>query len=98
MFSRLQQDFIVVALYVDDKTTLPESEWIESTYDGKQKKTIGKINADFQITKFNNNAQPFYVILNENGDLIAGPKAYDLNISNFVAFLDKGKARFWYNL
>ena len=94
VLSRLQQDFVVLALYVDDKTELPEEEWVTSSYDGKKKKTIGKKNADFQITNFNNNAQPFYVILDASGEMIAGPKAYDLNISNFVAFLDEGKQNF----
>ena len=51
-------------LYIDDKTMLPEDEWYISQYDGKIKKSIGKQNADFQIIKFNNNAQPFYVVLN----------------------------------
>ncbi len=88
---RLKENFVVAALYVDDKQKLPESEWYTSSYDNKVKKTIGKQNADFQITRFNNNAQPFYVILDENGELLAGPKAYDLNVSNFVAFLDEGK-------
>ncbi len=91
VLSRLQQDFVVLALYVDDKTDLPESEWQRSSYDGKLKKTIGKVNADYQITEFNNNAQPFYLILDGNGEMIAGPKAYDLNITNFVAFLEEGK-------
>ncbi len=91
VLNRLRGDYIVLALYVDDKTKLPEGEWIQSTYDNKWKKSIGKKNADFQITRFQNNAQPFYVILNEKGDLIAGPKAYDLNIANFISFLDEGK-------
>jgi hypothetical protein len=41
----------------------------------KSKKTIGKQNADFQIRKFNNNAQPFYVILDQNGELLVEPKS-----------------------
>ena len=53
---------MVVALYVDDKTELPETEWYTSKYDNKVKKTIGKQNADLQITNLNNNAQPFYVL------------------------------------
>lgn len=87
---RLKENFVVAALYVDDKQKLPESEWYTSKYDNKVKKTIGKQNADFQITRFNNNAQPFYVILDGDGELLAGPKAYDLNVSNFVAFLEEG--------
>lgn len=89
VLNRLSKDFVLVALYVDDRTKLPEDEWYDSSYDGKAKKTIGQQNADFQITKFNNNAQPFYVILNERGELLIAPKAYDLDVSAFVNFLDK---------
>ncbi len=91
VLSRLKNDFIVVELYVDDRTTLPESEWIKSKIDGKTKKTIGKKNADFQIERFGNNAQPYYVILDGNENILGKPKAYDLNVSNFVSFLDQAK-------
>lgn len=90
ILDRLANDFVVTALYVDDKTELPESEWYTSDYDGKVKRTIGKQNADLQITKFNNNAQPFYVILDPSGKILVEPKAYDLNINTFAAFLDAG--------
>jgi len=89
VLSRLKENFVVVALYVDDKTQLPEKDWYKSSYDDKLKKTIGKQNADFQITRFNNNAQPFYVILNEEEELLIAPTAYDLNVSRFVDFLDQ---------
>ncbi|MEO9868985.1 protein-disulfide reductase DsbD family protein [Ekhidna sp.] len=89
VLKRLSKDFVLVALYVDDRTKLPENEWYKSSYDAKTKKTIGQQNADFQITRFNNNAQPFYVIINEDEELLIQPKAYDLNISSFVDFLDK---------
>ncbi|MCR9249232.1 MAG: thioredoxin family protein [bacterium] len=88
---RLKEDFVVVGLYIDDKNDLPENEWVKSSYDGKMKKSIGKKNADFQITRYKNNAQPYYVILDENEKLLVKPKAYDLNVSNFVQFLDKAK-------
>lgn len=91
---RLKEDYVVVALYVDEKTELPESAWYTSDYDDKVKKTIGKQNADFQITRFNNNAQPYYVLLNNKGQLLKEPKAYDLSIQNFVEFLDEGKEHF----
>lgn len=91
---RLKEDYVVVALYVDEKTELPESEWYTSEYDNKVKKTIGKQNADFQITRFNNNAQPYYVLLNNDGELLKEPKAYDLSVQNFIEFLDEGKERF----
>lgn len=94
VMSRLQNDFVVLALYVDDKTELPESEWYTSTYDQKVKKSIGAQNADLQITKFNNNAQPHYCLVNTDGKLLVPPKNYDRDIAHFVAFLDSGKAKF----
>lgn len=94
VLKRLNNDFIMLALYVDDKKELPESEWYTSSYDSKVKKTIGKQNADLQITKFNNNAQPFYIILNSDEELLLEPKSYDLNISNFISYLEAGKKAF----
>ena len=91
---RLKNDFIIVALYVDDKTKLPESQWITSKYDGKVKKTIGKKYADFQISRFGVNAQPYYVILDHNEKMLVKPKARDLNPDNFVKFLDEAKGKF----
>ena len=94
ILQRLKNDYIVVALYVDDKTELPESEWYVSTYDQKTKKTIGKQNADLQIAKLNNNAQPFYVLVGLNEKVLIAPKTYDLTVARFVAFLEEGKKKF----
>ncbi len=94
VLSRLKNDYVIVALYVDDKTKLPEDEWITSSFDGKVKKTIGKKFADFQISRFQVNAQPYYVLLDTNGEMLVQPRAYDLNVDAFVDFLDKGKAEF----
>jgi thiol:disulfide interchange protein len=94
VLQRLKNDFVVVALYVDDKTELSESEWYTSKYDNKIKKTIGKQNADLQITNLNNNAQPFYVLVGTDEKVLVSPKPYDLNAENFVKFLEEGKAKF----
>ena len=94
VLQRLKEDFVMVALYIDERYELPELEWYTSEYDGKVKSTIGKQNADFQITQFNNNAQPYYVILDHNEELLVRPKAYDTNIQNFVNFLEEAKAEF----
>jgi thioredoxin-related protein len=91
VLKRLQEDFVVVALYVDDKTELPETEWYTSSYDKKVKKSIGKQNADLQISNLNNNAQPFYVLVGKDEKVLAWPKAYDLSVENFVNFLESGK-------
>ncbi len=94
VLKRLQEDFVLLALYVDDKTELPESLWYKSTYDGKMKKSIGKQNADFQIEKFDNNAQPYYVILDEKGEPLGAAHAYDLNVNSFVQFLEESSSKF----
>jgi thiol:disulfide interchange protein DsbD len=90
----LRENYIVTALYVDDKTELPENEWITSTYDKKVKKTIGKIFADLQITRFNVNSQPYYVLLDTAGNLLTTPRAYNLDIDAFVEFLNTGVDNF----
>jgi thiol:disulfide interchange protein DsbD len=94
VLNRLKNDFIVVALYVDDKTELPETEWYTSKVDGKVKKTIGKQNADLQIANLKNNAQPFYILQGDDERVLAWPKAYDKSIPGFVEFLERGKAKY----
>lgn len=94
VLKRLQNDYVIIALYVDDRTSLPEDEWVTSIIDGKVKKTIGKKYADFQISKFNINSQPYYVLVDHNGEKLNEPKGHNLNIENFVKFLDEGKQKF----
>ena len=94
VLKRLQNDFVVVALYVDDKTELPESQWYTSKYDKKIKKTIGKQNADLQITNLNNNAQPFYVLVGEDERVMVSPYGYDKSVEGFVNFLEEGKKKY----
>ncbi|RPD50172.1 DUF255 domain-containing protein [Hymenobacter sediminis] len=99
VLKRLRDDFVVVALYVDDKAELPQNEQYVSTHDGKTKATLGKKNADIQLTGFNVNAQPYYVLLDPNAtpDLahtLAPPIAYEPDANAFVQFLDAGLARF----
>ena len=94
VIKRLREDYIVVALYVDDKTKLPKDEWYRSDYDGKMKKTVGKKFADLQKSMFGVNAQPFYVLLNTEGEKLTHARAYNLDVDAFVKFLDKGKDNF----
>jgi thiol:disulfide interchange protein len=94
VLQRLREDYVVVALYVDDKTELPESEWFTSTYDKKVKKTIGKQNADLQITNLNNNAQPFYVLVGKDERVLVSPYGYNLDAEKFARFLDSGKSKY----
>jgi thiol:disulfide interchange protein len=96
VLKRLKNDYVVVALYVDDKTELPKNEWFTSKDDGLEKTTLGDQNLDFEITKFNANAQPYYCLINPNDDAkpMVEPRAFDQDIQKFVSFLDAGKAKF----
>lgn len=94
VLKRLKEDYVVVALYVDEKKELPESEWYVSSNDNRIKKTIGAQNLDFMIQKLNANAQPYYTLVDNDGSLLSAPKAYDLNVDRFVDFLDNGLKRY----
>jgi thiol:disulfide interchange protein len=91
---RLKENFVIIALYADDRTTLPESEWIRSEIDGKIKKSIGKLNEDLEISLFKTNALPLYVITDHNGNPLNDPMPTNLNIEEYKKWLDEGLARF----
>ena len=84
---RLREDFIIVALHVDDKTKLPESKWVV-TDKGKTLKDIGRVNSYIALHDFGVNAQPNYFLLDGDGRRLAGPRPYNLDIQGFVDFLD----------
>ena len=90
----LRNKYVILALYVDDKYKLPENEWVRSSYDGKLEKTLGSKDANFQVTKFGINAQPFYVLMDNNGNVLVQPTGYNLNIDHFIKFLDSGLKNF----
>ena len=92
VLSILKNDYVIVALYCDDKTELPENKWYVSKVDGQEKKTLGDQNLDFQISRFNSNAQPHYVLLDPRKDAapMVPPVAFDADINHFISFLKKG--------
>ncbi len=91
VLKKLKNDFVVVSLYVDDKTKLPEEDWVKSEYDGRMKKTLGGKYSDFQITRFGMNAQPAYIILNPDGEvLVKKPFFYDPDARRFETYLKSG--------
>ena len=93
VLSRLKEEFIVLSLYVDDKTALPENEWI-TTPEGKVKKTLGAKYSYIQETLFKANSQPQYLIIDAEGNQLVDPKFFDLDKDKFVEFLDNGIAEF----
>jgi thiol:disulfide interchange protein DsbD len=87
---RLRDNFVIIALYVDDRTQLPENEWFVSSIDRKQKKTIGKQNEDLEILKFKTNALPLYVITDHEGNPLNKPMPTNLNVEEYKKWLDEG--------
>ncbi len=87
----LNEKYTVVALYVDDPTLLPENEWVTSSFDQKVKKTIGAVNSDIQVSKFDNNAQPYYILLDPHTETkLAQPVAFNEDVEEFIDFLEEG--------
>ncbi len=84
----LREDYIIIALYTDDRTKLPEGEWITSNVDGKVKDTMGKKNLDFQIDKYTTNSIPFHVVIEPDGTEHKLGVTFDAN--EFVSFLESG--------
>ena len=87
VLQRLRDNFEIVALYTDDKQKLPENEWF-TTPAGKTLKTLGSVNSYIARTRFEVNAQPNYLILSPEGEILAGPRGYNLSIPGFIQFLD----------
>ena len=85
----LRDEYVIVALYTDDKMQLPESDWVV-TDSGKTLKSLGKVNANYALTRFGVNAQPYYVLQGKNGEVLGEPRGYDLSVEGFVNFLRKG--------
>lgn len=93
---KLKNDFVLVSLYVDDKVELPADQQgaFEFDVNGKKKtkkiKTIGNKWATFQTHLFNNNSQPYYVMLTPGGELLANPIGYTPSVEDYEKYLDCG--------
>ncbi len=90
VLSKLSNDYVVIQLYVDDKTDLAAAEQTVSKYSGKEIETIGNKWSDLQASRFNANSQPFYVLLDTKGDLLVQPKGADYDPTSFVGYLNSG--------
>ena len=89
VLAMLRNDYVIVALYSDDKKVLPENEWV-TTESGKVLKSLGKINSRYALTTYGVNAQPYYVLQGRGGKMLVPPRGYDLSVPGFVAFLRSG--------
>ena len=85
----LSNDFVVVELFVDFREELPENEQYVSQ-SGKKVKTVGQKWSDYQIRRFGINAQPYYVILDDDDNVIAPTRGLDTSIAAYIEWLNEG--------
>ena len=91
---KLTKDYVLISLFVDDKTPLPEQ--IKITENGQERtlRTVGDKWSYLQRSKFGANAQPFYVALDNEGHVLGGSYSYDEDISKYMDFLNQGIENF----
>jgi thiol:disulfide interchange protein DsbD len=96
VMKRLKEDFVIASLYVDvQDIDLQEQEQYESKALGRRIETLGDKNADFQVTVFGANSQPYYFFLDANEKrLIPEGYGYDPSIPKFIALLDEAKRKY----
>ncbi len=86
----MREDFILISLYVDDKTPLAVPMEVVENGQKRTLRTVGDKWSYLQRSKFGANAQPFYVILDNEGMPLTGSYAFDKNVDHYVEFLNKG--------
>ena len=89
----LREEFVVIALYSDDRTRLPEGEWL-TTPAGKELKTIGRKNSYIVNTRYGVSAQPAYLLTDGEGELLVPAYGYNLDVADYIAFLRSGVEAF----
>lgn len=94
VLKRLKEDFILVSLYVDDRTELAPEEQYISEFSGKKIRRVGQKWSDFQAARFGANAQPYYVVVDGTGNQLIPAQGYNEDIENYIDFLDRGLAAF----
>lgn len=90
----LNEEYILVSLYVDDRTDLSAEEQYVSDFSGKRIRRIGQKWSDLQQSRFGVNAQPYYVVTDENGAQLIPAQAYNEDIPNYIDFLERGLETF----
>ena len=90
----LEKDYVLITLMVDDKTKLPQPIEIEEHGKVRKLKTIGDKWSYLQRSKFGANAQPFYILLNDEGKPLGPSYAFNEDVSKYIQFLENGLKAF----
>ena len=94
VLNRLAEKYVLISLYVDDKEKLPENQQAISPTTGKKIKTVGNKWSDLQASVYKTNSQPYYVLLDNNGKMLAWPRGYTPDIKTYLVYLDEGLCRY----
>lgn len=95
VYRLLNDELVIIQLYVDDKTTLPKDEQYVSSFSGKNVRTIGNKWSDFQASKFNSNSQPYYVLLDpSNEEILIKPIGADYYPKSYYSFIQSAIDRY----
>lgn len=94
VLSILKNDVVLISLYGDDKRKLPESDYFTSKITGNQITTIGGKWSDFQISRYESNARPLYVLLDSEENKLNEPVAYEPDIKTYLNWLETGISKF----
>ncbi|MFU8845131.1 MAG: protein-disulfide reductase DsbD family protein, partial [Bacteroidales bacterium] len=96
VLQHLRNDYVIVSLYVDDRTRLPEEDQYVSDFGGRERviRTVGNKWSDFQARNYGVNSQPYYILLDHNETPLAEPYGYNSNAGQFLDFLNKGLENF----
>lgn len=85
----LRNEFVICSLYADDKMEVLPEDYM-TLPNGKVLKGMGKINSRYVMERFKAASQPFYLVLDSNGNPLVEPMGYNLNVNDYIAFLQKG--------
>lgn len=95
VYRLLNEELVIIQLYVDDKTALPTEEQYLSSFSGKKVRTIGNKWSDFQASKYNANSQPYYVLLDpSNEEILITPIGADYNPKSYYSFIQSAIDRY----
>lgn len=90
--NKISNDFVLISLYVDDKEELDQQ--LRSAVTSQRIRTVGQKWTDFQISNFNQNSQPLYVIMSPDQQVLTTPRGYDPDVQGYNAFLECGLSTF----
>lgn len=94
VLKRLSDKYVLISLYVDDKEELPEEKQYVSEVTGKKVRTVGNKWSELQTSVYKTNSQPYYVLLDNKGRILAEPRGYTPDIKTYTRFLDEGLCRY----